>query len=147
MSVVYSQIPSMALVIISANAKLPKLFNSAIGKKGYNPDLIFESSTILDMCDKSVMDPITHTQHRPICVTVNPVIVPQPTTSVQRFNMKKANCDGFSAEFDVAIEEVNSISENYEWFLGLSRVVSRRHIPRRCTSNYIPGLTGVQEPL
>ena len=82
------------------NAKLPKSFNSAIWKKGYNPDLIFVSSNISDMCEKSVLDSIPRTQHRPICVTVNPIIVPQPTTSRRRFNLKKANWDGFSTDFD-----------------------------------------------
>ena len=71
------------------NAKLPKSFNSAIWKKGYNPDLIFASSNILDMCEKSVLDP-TPAQHRPICVTVHPVIVPQPTPFKRRFNPRKA---------------------------------------------------------
>ena len=70
------------------NEKLPKSFDSAIWKKGYNPDLIFVSSNISDMCEKSVLGPIQRTQHRPICVTVNPVIVPQPTTSRRRFNLK-----------------------------------------------------------
>ena len=120
------------------NAKLPKSLNSAIWKKGYNPDLIFVSSNISDMCEKSVMDPIPRTLHRSI---YNPVIVPQPTTSRRCFNLKKVNWDGVSTEFDAAIEEVNPIPENYGRFIVLLRVVSRRHIPRGCRSNYIPGLT------
>ena len=32
-------------------------------------------------------------------------------------------------------------SDNYDIFIGLIRVVSRRHIPRGCRTNYIPGLT------
>ena len=69
---------------LTHNAKLPKSFNSAIWKKGYSPDFIFVSSNISDMGEKSVMDPILRTQHRPLCVTVNPVIVSQPTTSRRR---------------------------------------------------------------
>ena len=49
--------------------------------------------------------------------------------------------DGFSTEFDSAIEEVKYIPENYGWFIELLRVVSRRHIPSGCRSNYIHGLT------
>ena len=43
------------------NAKLPKSFNIAIWNKGYNTDLIFVSSNISDMCEKSVLDPIPRT--------------------------------------------------------------------------------------
>ena len=129
------------------NAKLPKSFNSAIWKKGYNPDLIFVSSNISDMCEKSVLDPIPRTQHRPICVTVHPVIVLQPTPFRRRFNMRKAKWDDFSTGFDEAIEEVEPIPENYERFIGLVRVVSRRHIPRGCSTNYIPGLTEESQSL
>ena len=60
---------------------IPISFNSAMWKKWYNPDLIFVFSNISDMLVKSVLDIMPHTQHRPICVTVNAVIVPQPTTS------------------------------------------------------------------
>ena len=93
------------------------------------------------MCEKSVLDQIPRTQHRLICVTVHPVIVPQPTPFRRRFNLRKAKSDDFSADFDEAIEEVEHIPENYDRFIGLIRVVSRRHIPRGCRTNYIPGLT------
>ena len=82
-----------------------------------------------------------HTQHRPICVSVNPVSVAQPTTSRRRFNLKKANWERFSADFDSNIEEVDAIPENYERFVEMLRMASRKHIPRWCRSNYIPGLT------
>ena len=117
------------------NAKLPKSFNTAIWKKGYNPDLIFVSSNISDMCEKSVLDPI------------HPVIVPQPTPFRRRFNVRKAKSDDFSTDFDEAIEEVEPIPENYDRFIGLIRVVSRRHIPRGCRTNYIPGLTEESQSL
>ena len=123
------------------NAKLPKSFNSAIRKKGYNPDLIFVSSNISDICEKSVLDPILRTQHRPICVNVHLVIVPQPTPFRRRFNPRKAKWDDFSTNFDEANEEVEPIPENYDRFFGLIREVSRRHIPMRCRTNYIPGIT------
>ena len=76
------------------------------------------------MCEKSVLDPIPRTQHRPICVTVKPVSVPQPTISRRCFNLKKANWDGFSTKFDAAIEEVNFIPENYGRFIEPLHVVS-----------------------
>ena len=82
------------------DAKLPKSFNSARWKKGYNPDLIFASDSIANMCKKSVMDPIPHTQHRPICVSVQPAVVPQPTPFRRRFNLRNADRDGYSTELD-----------------------------------------------
>ena len=121
------------------NAKLPKSFNSAIWKKGYNPDPIFVSSNISDMCEKSVLDSIPHTQHRHICVTVHPVIVLQPTPFRRRFNLRKAKWDDFSTDFDEAIEEFEHIPENYDRFIGLIREVSRRHIPRGCPEDTYQG--------
>ena len=92
------------------------------------------------ICVRS-LDPIPHKQHRPICVSVNPVIVAQLTTFRRRFNLKKADWEGFSADLDSNIEEVDAIPENYRRFVEMLRMASRKHIPRWCRSNYIPGLT------
>ena len=129
------------------NAKLPKSFNRAIWMKGYNPDLIFASSNISNMCEKSVLDPIPHTQHRPICVCVNPVIVAQPSTFRRLFNLMKADWEGFSADLDSNIGEVDAIPENYERFVYMLCMALRKHIPRGCMSNYIPGLTDQSKSL
>ena len=123
------------------DAKLPKSFNSARWKKGYNPDLIFASASIANMCKKSVMDPIPHTQHRPICVKANPVIVPHPTPFRRRFNLRKADWNGYSTELDKLIEDVEPTPGNYNRFVEIVRVVSRRHIPRGCRTEYVSGLT------
>ena len=40
------------------------------------------------MCEKSVLDPIPHTQHCPICVGVNPVIVAPPTTYINHTSIQ-----------------------------------------------------------
>ena len=94
------------------------------------------------MCEKSVLEPIPRTQHRPICVTVHPVILLQPTPFKRRFNLRKAKWDDFSTDFDEAIEE-----ENYDSFIGLVRVMSRRHIPRGYRTNYMHGLTEESQSL
>ena len=47
----------------------------------------------------------------------------------------------FSADLASNIEEVDAIPENYERFVEMLRMASRKHIPRGCRSNYIPGLT------
>ena len=98
------------------------------------------------MCEKSVLDQIPRT-HLPICVTVHPVIVPQTTPFRRRFNLRKAKWDDFSTDFNEAIDEVEPIPENYDKFIGFVRVVSRRHIPRGCRTNYIPGLTEESQSL
>ena len=72
--------------------------------------------------------------------------MPQPTPFRRRFNLRKAKWDDFSTDFDEAIEEVEPIPENYNRFIGLIRVVSRRHIPRGW-KNYIPGLTEESQSL
>ena len=98
------------------NAKLSKSFNSA---RGYNPHLTFVSERITNMCGKSVMEHIPHTQHRPIRASANPVVVAHPTPYRRRFNLRKAGWDGYST---VLIEDVEPIPEHYGGFVGKVRV-------------------------
>ena len=123
------------------DAKLPKSFNSAAWKKGYNPDLIFASECIANSCKKSIIDPIPHTQHRPICVRVEPVVVPQATSFRRRFNLRKADWIGYATELDKLILDVEPTPANYNRFVENVRMASRRHIPRGCRTEFIPGLT------
>ena len=90
---------------------------------------------------KSVLNPIPSTQHRPICVTVNPVLVSQPTAFRRRFNLRKANWCGYVTNVDILIDEVVPTPENYDRFVEAIRVTSRKHIPRGCRRHYIPGLS------
>ena len=99
------------------------------------------------MCKKSVRDPIPHTQHRPICVSVQPVVVPQPTPFRKCFNLRKADWNGYSTELDNRIEEVEPIPSNYNRFVENVRVASRRHIPRGCITDYVQGVTGESKNL
>ena len=99
------------------------------------------------MCEKSILDPIPHTQHRPICVTVKPVIVPQPTPFRRRFNLRKTDWLGYSTQVDQNIDEIDATPECYEKFDGIIRITSRKHIPRGCRTNYIPGLTNESKTL
>lgn len=46
--------------------KLSPSFNSGRWKKGYNPDLIFVSESISQLCTKKMGDLIPNTLHRPI---------------------------------------------------------------------------------
>ena len=100
-----------------------------------------------NMCEKSVMDPIPHTQHRPICVSVQPVVVPQSTPFRRCFNSRNADWNGYSTELDNSIEDVEPIPSNYNRFVENVRVASRRHIPRGCRTDYVQGLTAESKNL
>ena len=126
---------------LSHDAKLPMSFNCARWKKGYNTDLIFASDSIANMCKKLVMDPIPHTQHRPICVGVQPVVVPQATPFRRRFNLRKADWSGYPTKLDNRIEDVEPIPSNYNRFVENVGVASRRHIPKGYRTDYVQGLT------
>ena len=90
-----------------------------------------------NMCKKSIMDPITHTQYRPICVSAHPVMVPQTIPFRWRFNFMKADWNGYSVELVKLIEDVDPIPVNYKCFVENVQVASRRHIPRGCRTEYL----------
>ena len=97
------------------DANLPKSFNSAAWKKGYNPD--------------------------PICALVEPVVVLPGTPFRRRFNPRKADWIGYATELDKLITDVEPTPANYNRFVESVRMASRRHIPRGCRTKFIPGLT------
>ena len=118
-----------------------KSSNSAWWKKGCNPYLIFTSSSIDNMCVKYVLNHIPSTQHRPMCVTVNYVIVSRPTAFRRRFNLRKANWSGYTTDVDILINEVDPTPENSDKFVEVITVTSRKHIPRGTRRHYISGLS------
>ena len=72
---------------------------------------------------------------------VQQVVVPQPTPFRRRFNLRKADWNGYSTELDNRIEEVKPIPSNYNRFVENVRVASRRHIPIGYITDYVQGLT------
>ena len=92
------------------------------------------------MCVKSVLNPIPRTQRRPICVTVNPVLVSRPTAFRRRFNMRKENWSAYATDIDILIDEVDPTPKNYDRFVETIRDTSRKHIARGCRRHYIPGI-------
>ena len=93
------------------------------------------------MCEKSILDPIPHIKHRPIWVTMNLVVVSQPTTFRRRFKLRKADWNGYSTELDKPIEGLEPFTGNYNRFVEYVRVVSIRYITRGCRTEYISCLT------
>ena len=87
------------------DAKLPSSFNSSRWRRGYNPDLVFVSNSIASQSEKVVHDPIPRTQHRPIGVKINAIVMPQSVPFRRRFNLKKANWEKFAEDLDCSVKE------------------------------------------
>ena len=53
----------------------------------------------------------------------------------------KADWNGYSADLDKIIEDVEPIPANYKCFVESVRVASRRHLQKECQTEDVPGLT------
>ena len=124
------------------DAKLPASFNSARWRRGYNPDLIFTSTRIANQCEKVILDPIPHSQHRPIGLKVNAVITPRAVPFRRRFNLRKANWEKFAKDFDSYIQDLPATPQNYDTFVELMKKSSRRNIPPRMSHKLHSRLDG-----
>ena len=120
--------------------KLPCSFNSSCWKRGYNPDLSFVSNNIASLSSKAVLEPMPHTQHRPIAILINAAMTPTPTRFRRRFNFKKANWKAFSTDLDTCICDIDPSPENNDRFVKVVHATARKQIPRGCRKNYVPGL-------
>ena len=59
----------------------------------------------------------------------------------------KTDWNGYLAELDKLIKDVEPMPANYKCFVESVRVASRRHIPRGCPTKYVPGLTDESKSL
>ena len=86
------------------------------------------------------MQPVPHSQHRPIVLRVNAVITPRTVPLRRRFNLKKANWEKFAEDLDLYIQDLPASTEHYDTFVKMIKKSSRQNIPRGCRTKYIPGL-------
>ena len=121
--------------------KLPTSFQSARWKRGYNPDLAIVCNDISNLCKKIVLNPVPQSQHRPIGIQLKAAITPDIVPFKRRFNYKKADWKGVAKELEQNVRRITPISQNYDTFDDMVRKSARRHIPRGCRVEYIPGLS------
>ena len=94
-----------------------KLVQQCKMEERLQPHLIFVSESIANLCGKSVMDPIPHTQHRPISARVNPVFVAHPTPFRRRFYLRKAD---WAAIQQNSINLLNTVKPSQKTMVGSS---------------------------
>lgn len=121
--------------------KLLSSFNSGHWKKGYNPDLIFASESISQLCTEKMGDPIPNTQHRPIICQIEAMVRPNIVPFQRRYNFMKSQWNLFSEDLDSSIDNLEPLPELYESFVEKVKRIFRKHIPRGCRTHHIPGIS------
>lgn len=74
--------------------------------------------------------PIPHTQHQPIC-KIMAVTKTNEIPYMRRYNFKKADWDNFTKDLDNLITDLEPTNENYNNFIDLVKLVSRKNIPEK----------------
>ena len=123
------------------NPNDPKTFYHRVWKKGYNPDLAFTSARHFSCFSRTVGSPIPKSDHRPVTITIKPVLQPMESKYMPRFNFRKAKWVDFTSELDNEIGTIEPEPENYEKFQKLAWKIAKRNIPRGCRTKYIPCLS------
>lgn len=59
----------------------------------------------------------------------------------RRFNFKRAKWEKFAEELDQNLNELEPKPDNYDIFVNIVKEISRKHIPRGCRTQYVPGLS------
>lgn len=111
--------------ILIHDPKQPASFNSGRWKHGTNPDLIFVSSCISSLFNKTVCPPIPRTQHRPIMCCIQPVVRAIKVPFKRRFNYTKANWEMLARSVDDALQNVLPTPQNYDQFVDIVSSMSR----------------------
>ena len=125
---------------LNHDPKLPKSFNMARWKQGYNPDLSFVSTSIAYQCEKLVLEVIPKSQHRPIAIKIKAAVSPQDVPFKRRCNLNKADWEGFAKSVDICITDIVT-PDNYGSLVDLIKKPSRQNIPRGCRTSYICDIT------
>ena len=114
------------------DAQLPKSFDSARWKRGYNPDVAFVSTRIASMCLWGVLDPIPRTQHCPIKITIRSPVTATHCPFRRHFNVKKANLSKFTNEIYQAIANIPAHPNHYNDCVDLLKKAARHNILSGC---------------
>ena len=109
--------------------KIHESFKSARWNQGYNPDLSFVATSITHQCEKLGLEVILKSQHRPIAIKIKAAVSPQENPFRRRYNLKKADKEGFAKSVEMGITDIVPTPDNYGFFVDLVKKHLDRTIP------------------
>ena len=113
------------------NAKLPKSFNRARWKQGYNAHLSFVYTSINHQCEKLVLEVIPKSQHRPIANQDKSCNLTTGSSSQKKVQPKETEWVGFAKSIAMGITEIVPTPNNYGCFVDIFKEsIKTEHSPR-----------------